>query len=174
MTYREALTAAMDDLARDPRVYFVGYGVRHGRAMGTLANVPEAQLVEMPVAEGLMVSVAIGMSLMGLRPVVFIERCDFILNAMDAVVNHLDKAALLSRGEFKPAVILRVVVGNKLKPNFTGPPHTQDFSEPLSQMVSFPVMTCSSPATVQLCYEAAKVGFEDGESTAVFEYKDFL
>ena len=92
MTYKEEITSAMDMLAADPRVRFVGYGVRYGgKAMGTLKNVPEAQLVETPVAENLMVGIAIGMALRGLRPVVFIERFDFIMNAMDAIVNHLEK-----------------------------------------------------------------------------------
>src|SRR5579871_6790066 len=113
LTYKEALTAAMDQLALDPTVRFVGYGLLHGRAAGTLKNVPVAQIVETPVAENLMVGLAIGMSLRGLRPVVYIERMDFILNALDAIVNHLDKIGGMSHGQFNPAVILRVVVGNK-------------------------------------------------------------
>src|SRR5438477_13169810 len=128
MTYKEALTAAMDELARDPMIRFIGYGVSIGKAMGTLKNVPDSQLIEMPVAENLMVGFAIGLALKGLKPVVFIERFDFILNALDAVVNHLDKIGDISRGEFRPTIILRVVVGNRQKPLFTGETHTQDFS----------------------------------------------
>jgi pyruvate/2-oxoglutarate/acetoin dehydrogenase E1 component len=119
----------MESLAADPLVRFVGYGVRiGGRAQGTLKNVPDSQLIEMPVAENLMVGFAIGLALKGLKPVVFIERFDFILNALDAIVNHLDKIETISRGEFKPAMILRIVVGNKSKPLFTGETHTQDFT----------------------------------------------
>jgi pyruvate/2-oxoglutarate/acetoin dehydrogenase E1 component len=129
-SYKEELTASMESLAADPLVRFVGYGVRiGGRAQGTLKNVSDTQLIEMPVAENLMVGFAIGLALKGLKPVVFIERMDFILNALDAIVNHLDKIETISRGEFKPTMILRIVVSEiRQKPLFTGETHTQDFS----------------------------------------------
>ena len=132
MTYKDSLTEAMGILAEHSKNIFVGYGLRNGGAMGTLANVPPEQLIEFPVAEGLMTSAAIGMSLMGYLPVVYFELMDFLCNAMDALVNHLAAADKLSRGQFKPALIIRCTVGNKTKPNFTGPVHTQDFSEAFS------------------------------------------
>jgi len=172
-TYKEMLTHAMDELAADPLVRFVGYGVKIGRAMGTLRNVPDSQLIEMPVAENLMVSFAIGLSLKGLKPVVFIERFDFILNAMDAIVNHLDKIGEISHGEFTPTVILRIVVGNRDKPLFTGKTHTQDFSYGLKQFVKFPVIQLVQPNEIMFQYKAAHA-FLGRRSTAIVEYKDLM
>ncbi len=173
------MTAAMAALAADDRVRFIGYGIRHGRAMGTLKNVAEHQLIETPVAENLMVGMAIGLSLQGFIPVVFIERMDFIMNAMDAIVNHLDKIAKISRGEFHPAVILRAVVGNRNKPLYTGATHTQDFAEPISRMVEFPVEELLSATQVNPRYLKAwsrARGDEDTapESTLLVEYKDLM
>lgn len=164
----------MNALACDPATRFVGYGLRHGRAMGTLASVPDEQIVETPVAENLMAGVAIGLALTGLKPVVYFERADFLLNALDAIVNHLDKAATLSRGVFKPAVILRITVGNREKPLFTGPPHVQDFFQPLNRMVTFPVraITCAEEAIS--IYDHCRFDQDNGVSTAVFEYKDLM
>lgn len=174
-TYKEALTAAMIDLATDPAVRFIGYGVKiGGRAHGTLKSVSDSQLVETPVAENLMVGLAIGMSLAGLRPVVFIERFDFILNALDAIVNHLDKIETMSRGQFKPAVILRVVVGNKDKPFFTGATHTQDFTETVRDMVKFAVYRLDDAFDVNDCYPAARKNQLRGRSSMLVEYKDLL
>ena len=174
-SYKEALTAAMVNLAEDPKIRFVGYGVKiGGRAHGTLKTVPDAQLVETPVAENLMVGLAIGMSLAGLRPVVFIERFDFILNALDAIVNHLDKIGSMSRGQFKPAVILRVVVGNKEKPFFTGATHTQDFTVAVEQMVRFPVQNLLTEEEVTNYYYRARLSQQRGQSTMLIEYKDLL
>ena len=63
MTYRDELTLAMDNLAADKATRFIGYGVKiGGRALGTLKNVPDAQLIETPVAENLMVGLATGLS----------------------------------------------------------------------------------------------------------------
>jgi hypothetical protein len=175
-SYKFNLGAAMNSLAVDPRTRFVGYGLKHGRAMGTLSSVPDAQIVETPVAENLMVGVAIGLSLRGLLPVVYFERCDFLTNALDAIVNHLDKAARLSRGEFTPALILRITVGNREKPLFTGAPHTQDFSQALGCMANNlwvgKLNRADSPAGEY--YANARESQLKGESTALFEYKDLM
>lgn len=174
MTYKEEITAAMDALASDPQVRFIGYGVRHGKAMGTLRNVSESQLIETPVAENLMVGLAIGLALKGLRPVVFIERFDFILNALDAIVNHLDKIERMSRGEFAPAVILRVVVGNRNKPLFTGETHTQDFTRAMREMVNFPIFGTPREYSVQEAYQYAAEEAARGYSAMVVERKDLM
>ena len=170
----------MDQLALDPQVRFVGYGLLHGRAGGTLKNVPVNQIVETPVAENLMVGLAIGMSLAGLRPVVYIERMDFILNALDAIVNHLDKIGTMSHGEFQPAIILRLVVGNKTKPLFTGATHTQDLTVPVRQMVSFPVVALTHETMIKDAYLTAHAFLQPDNSlrktrsTMLVEYKDLL
>ncbi len=173
LNYKTELTLAMDSLAADPLVRFVGYGVSIGKAMGTLANVNPAQLIEMPVAENLMVGFAIGLALKGLKPVVFFERFDFVLNAMDAIVNHLDKIKTLSRGEFSPTMILRIVVGNRAKPLFTGETHVQDFHAAFKQMITFPVVHLPTAEIIQREYSIAHecLGLE---STAIIEYKDMI
>lgn len=173
-SYKGELTAAMEMLAADPLVRFVGYGVKiGGRAMGTLKNVSDSQLIEMPVAESLMVSFAIGLSLKGLKPVVFIERFDFILNAMDAIVNHLDKIADISHGEFNPTMILRIVCGNRQNPLFTGKTHTQDFGPALRSLVSFRVVNLPDASFIRNEYRIALDALSD-HSTALIEYKDLL
>lgn len=200
-TYKESLTAAMTSLAADPRRVFIGYGLTTGRAMGTLKDVPAAQILETPVAENLMVGLAIGQSLAGKLPVVYFERADFLLNAMDAIVNHLNAIATLSRrtrqttevrgqrsdqsapsavlrppsSEFSPAVILRITVGNKTKPLFTGPVHTHDFSEALGCMMGHEkVWRIEKGQDARELYAAAATLQACGQSTAIVEYKDFL
>lgn len=175
MTYRDELTLAMDNLAGDKATRFIGYGVKiGGRALGTLKNVPDAQLVETPVAENLMVGLATGMSLAGLRPLVFIERMDFILNALDAIVNHLGAAQRISRGQFRPAAILRVVIGNRHKPLYTGPTHVQDFTEAVRLMVDFPVVRLTEAGQIAPAYFEAHEALWRGRSTMLVEHKDLL
>jgi pyruvate/2-oxoglutarate/acetoin dehydrogenase E1 component len=127
----------------------------------------------MPVAENLMVGFAIGLALKGLKPVVFIERFDFILNALDAIVNHLDKIETISRGEFKPTMILRIVVGNKSKPLFTGETHTQDFTDAFHRLVTFPVVRLQCNSQIQYQYRDAHERLHRF-STALIEYKDLM
>lgn len=174
MTYKEQLTEAMASLATDERRRFIGYGLTHGRAGGTLAGATPAQIVETPVAENLMAGIAIGQSLAGLLPVLYFERFDFVLNAADAIVNHLDAAAKISRGQFRPAVIIRVVVGNRTKPLFTGRTHTQNFAQAFRAMVSFPVVELVQPWEVVPRYLAADAAQRGGISTMLVEFKDLL
>jgi pyruvate/2-oxoglutarate/acetoin dehydrogenase E1 component len=173
MTYKESITAAMTELGRDPLVCFVGYGLKRGRAGGTLSGVREEQIIEMPVAEALMTSVAIGLSLAGKKPVVYYERADFLLNAADAIVNHLNAMRKLSDYEFNPTCILRVVIGNKTKPLFTGPVHTQNFVSAFRAMVSFPVHELRNPHYVEPVYRQSHRDL-CAQSAMIFEFKDML
>ncbi len=171
LSYRGALAHAMKLLGQDPLVRICGYGLKVGHDKGSFSEVPEEQLCEFTVAEGLMTSAAIGMSLMGLKPLVLFERFDFIVNAMDAIVNHLDAAEIISKGEFHPTCILRIVVGNSQKPLFTGHTHTRDHSEALSKMVRFPVWRVRTAEEVLTAYEMAYKNLSI-HSTAIVEYKD--
>lgn len=174
MTYKDSLASAMAALALDEKVRFVGYGVKYGRAGGSLAGIPDDRLVECPVAENLMAGLATGLSLAGFRPVVYYERFDFVLGAADAIVNHLDKLETLSRGEFKAGVILRVVVGNRRKPLFTGATHTQNFSEAFALILQMPVVEITEPAAVGPLYARAYQDMRLGKSTMLVEMKDLL
>jgi len=174
MTYKSELTIANGQIACHRNARFIGYGLKKGKALGTLANVDQTQIIEMPVAENLMMGFATGLSLTGFMPVVFIERMDFLLNAADAIVNHLDKIQELSAGEFSPAVIIRCIVGNKNKPLYTGATHTQDFSEAFRNMVSFDILKLTDETHIKHGYEKAMNNFLAGKSTMLIEYKDLV
>lgn len=172
--YYAALETAMGILARDPANRVLGYGLKHGKAKAGFAQVPDEQLAlgEMPVAENLMAGVAIGLSLKGLLPVVHYERADFAANAVDAIANHLDKLAEISRGQFRPGVIFRVVVGAKGRPLLTGRTHTQDTSDAWRRLVRFPVYCLRDADEIPPLYELARANQRMGGSTMLFEYRD--
>ena len=173
MTYKDHIKVACYRAAKDHRVVFIGYNVRFGgKGGGAYYGINEAQLIETPLAENLMAGIAIGMSLDGYRPVLYFERCDFILIALDAIVNHLDKMAKLSGGKFNPCAIIRVVIGNTDKPLYTGLTHTQNFHKALAKLVSFPVVRLTSNFRVVPAWEAAYDRLMGGESTLLIEYKD--
>ena len=61
-----------------------------------------------------------GLAMAGYVPVSIFPRCDFLLIAMNQLVNHLDKIT-----SFAPKVIVRTTVG-ATKPLNSGPQHTQN------------------------------------------------
>lgn len=121
-SYKEALSAAMQELAADPRTVFLGQGVREkGTFMSTtLTEVPLEKRIELPVAEEMQLGVSIGMSLAGFIPISVFPRWNFLLLAANQLVNHLDK--------MKPHVIVRVGVGST-QPLDPGPQHRGDMTE---------------------------------------------
>ena len=137
-SYKDAMNIAMEELGKNGAI-FIGYNVAKGDAMGTLKGVSIDQKLETPVAENLMMGLAIGMSFEGFRPVVYFERHDFMMVAMDAIVNHLDKIERISHGEYKVPIIIRAISADG-GPFYSGPTHSQDFTEILKTAVSFPVL----------------------------------
>lgn len=155
MLYKDALKQAMLDLSKQEKTVFIGYNTRCTKGNGIFNGINDGQLIETPVAENLMMGMGIGMACRGYKPVVYFERFDFILNAMDALVNHLDKINSLSKGEYNPKVLIRAVVGAKKNPLFTCSSHTQDFTEAISKMVSFPVIKLKTSEEILKYYKIA-------------------
>ncbi|MBN1502650.1 hypothetical protein JW930_03835 [Candidatus Woesearchaeota archaeon] len=154
LNYKDAVKKSMEILSKDSNTYFVGYNVRYGSAYGTLVNIPEEQRIETPLAENLMSGLAMGMSLEGFKPVLFFERHDFVLTAIDILVHQLSKVHIISEGEFKMPVIIRAVVGG-IKPFYAGLTHTQDYSDIFKRFFSFPVYTPNTPEEVLSAYKTA-------------------
>ena len=169
MKYLDAVIESMNMLAKEKNIIFLGYNVNFGsQGYGTLKGVPENKKMETPLAENLMIGLAIGMSLEGYHPVVFFERHDFILNALDGIVNHLDKIESMSEGQYQTPVIIRAVIGGKIPLN-PGPQHIQNFTTAFRDMVKFPIY---SPKTPREVIEAYKIAKNSKSPSMVIEERD--
>lgn len=171
-TYRDELVSAMTVVGQHPKTCVVGYNCRYGKAGGTLEGFPEERLFEMPLAESLMCGAAVGMSLEGWLPVIWIERFDFALCAADALVNHLGRIGELSEGIHRPSAIIRVAVGNSKTPLFTGAVHTQNFSQAFREMKAFDVIELTHKNFIAPTYAHALKEAIEGRSTMVVEFRD--
>jgi pyruvate/2-oxoglutarate/acetoin dehydrogenase E1 component len=111
VTYKEYATHIMERISYVQGVRILGYNVKYGHKFnGTLVDCNPDSLIEMPVAENLLMGVGIGMALTGLRPIVCVERMDFLWACADAIVNHLDKAKKLGWPPLN--MIIRTCVGS--------------------------------------------------------------
>ncbi len=130
------LNQAMRMLAAQPNAIFLGQGVRFdGVSMyADLDGIPDEQRIEFPVAEELQLGASTGLAIAGFLPISIFPRMDFLLRAMDQLVNHLDKLEQMSQGQFKPKVIIRTRHG-PTKPLNAGPQHTQDHTKAFRSML---------------------------------------
>src|SRR4051812_48985587 len=117
VTYREALRRALDEeLARDERVFLMGEEI--GRFEGSYKvtaglwkKYGGKRVVEAPISEEGFVGSAIGSAMLGLRPVVEIMTINFILVAMDMVVNHAAKIHQMFGGKVGVPMVIRTPAG---------------------------------------------------------------
>jgi len=157
MTYQEEVTKAMTMLSQDDRVVFLGQSIAYpGHVMfKTLENVPMKKRIELPVAEDMQLGLSIGLSLKGYVPVSIYPRMDFLILAMNQLVNHLDKIERMSSGEFRPKVIIRTMVGSKIPLN-AGLQHTSNYVAGLSILLkAIPVVRIVDKSMVVSAYETA-------------------
>lgn len=135
-TYKEELERAMMLLSYRDDTIFLGQSLEYGGiAMAqTFKNVPEHKKFEMPVAENLQLGLSTGLALQGYVPITVFPRWNFLLVAADQLVNHLDKISLMTEGQFKPKVIIRVAVG-VTSPVNPQEQHLGDFSDGFKQIL---------------------------------------
>lgn len=144
MTFREAINSKMIELSKDKNTIFIGQQVSDQDFYGTLKNVPMQQRIEMPVAEEMQMGISIGMALEGFRVVCIYQRVDFIMRAMDQLVNHLSIMKHYTRGKFISNIIIRSTIGSHF-PLDVGLQHNKNLIGLLKQSVSFPVFEVTHP-----------------------------
>ena len=116
LSYSAAVHEAFDQsLAQDKRVFIMGQGVDDPAGVfGTTLNLHKKhgpdRVFDVPLAENALTGVAIGVALSGMRPVFVHNRPDFLLLAMDQIVNHASKWSYMFGGHVKvPLVIWSVI-----------------------------------------------------------------
>lgn len=136
---------------------------------GTLAHVDPKQCIETPVCENLMTGLAMGMTFEGYKPVLCFERHDFMLIALDAIINHMYMLPKLSGGQFKFPVIIRAIVGHD-EPLDPGIQHLQEYTDILLVHTDFVVRRLMEPTQVRDGYREARAS---KDPTVLVEYKSF-
>jgi pyruvate/2-oxoglutarate/acetoin dehydrogenase E1 component len=130
MSYKTELVKSMNFLSKKKDTIFIGQSVTYpGNSMfNTLVNVPLKKKIELPIFEDVQMGISIGLALKGFVPITCYPRFDFLILAMNQIVNHLDKIRVMSRNEMRPKVIIRTAIGAKF-PLDGGVQHTQDFTK---------------------------------------------
>ena len=104
MDYKEQTKKAMEMFAKDERTIFLGQTVCYpGSPMHmSFEDVPAEKKLELPVAEDMQMGMSIGLCLEGFIPISIYPRIDFLILAMNQLINHLDKVARIFEDFFNP------------------------------------------------------------------------
>ena len=172
--YFNELARSMRWLAEQDHTIFLGQAVEvQGTAMfNTLTEVNPDQKVEMPVAEEMQMGMAIGMAMGGLVPITIYPRWNFLLLAVNQLVNHLDRIAYVSNREYLPKVIIRTSIGSE-RPLHPQHQHVGDFTDAFQLMLSsVEVIRLDESEEIFPAYQKAYER-SDGRSTLIVEYGDY-
>ena len=158
MTYREALRLAMrEELARDERVFIMGeeVGLFEGSYKVTAGLMDEFgpdRVRDTPISEEGFVGAGVGAAMLGERPIVEIMTINFLLVAMDQVINHAAKVGTMFGGEVRCPLVIRTPngAGNQLTAQ-----HSQSFEGWFASTPGLKVVAPANPADAKGLLKAA-------------------
>ncbi|MEC9248231.1 MAG: transketolase C-terminal domain-containing protein [Pseudomonadota bacterium] len=115
-TYGTAILSAFDYLLENhPEVFVIGQGLWSpwyvGSSMTDLdKKYGTSRIIDTPVSESACTGAAVGAALAGMRPIVVHPRMDFMLYAMDSIVNEAAKWRHMTGGQACVPVTVRSII----------------------------------------------------------------
>jgi pyruvate dehydrogenase E1 component beta subunit len=107
--------AVQQEMQRDSRVWVLGEDVARGglwgQYKGFLDEFGPERVVSTPISESTIMGAGLGAALVGTRPIIEMRIFDFVMCAMDELVNQIAKIRYMFGGQAKPAVVVRMPHG---------------------------------------------------------------
>lgn len=158
MTYREALRLALrEELTRDESVFIMGeeVGLFDGSykvTAGLMDEFGSERVRDTPISEEGFVGAGVGAAMLGERPVIEIMTINFLLVAMDQVINHAAKIGAMFGGEVRCPLVIRTPngAGNQLTAQ-----HSQSLEGWFAGTPGLKVLAPSNPADARSLLKAA-------------------
>ncbi|MBF0610262.1 MAG: alpha-ketoacid dehydrogenase subunit beta [Magnetococcales bacterium] len=114
--YGTAMLAAFEYLMdKYPEVFVIGQGLWSPWYVGnSMTNLDKKfgvkRVIDTPVSESACTGAAVGAALAGMKPIVVHPRMDFMLYAMDAIVNQAAKWSYMTGGQAHPGLTIRSII----------------------------------------------------------------
>ncbi|MEA4815327.1 MAG: alpha-ketoacid dehydrogenase subunit beta [Lachnospiraceae bacterium] len=109
-----------EEMEKDPDIFIIGEDI--GKEGGTFVATKglyqqfgDKRVKDSPISESGFASLGVGAALYGLRPIVEFMFQDFVLYAMDAIVNQAAKAYFMYGGQKSVPIVFRIPVGAGLR-----------------------------------------------------------
>jgi pyruvate dehydrogenase E1 component beta subunit len=112
MPYIAAVDAGIhQEMQRDPNVLYFGQNMATTENHAFVAAYGHDRVRVTPISETAEIGIAVGAALAGLRPVVELYMAEFMLVAMDQVVNEANRFHYMSGGQVKVPLVLKAGYG---------------------------------------------------------------
>lgn len=154
LTYAEAIQEATEqEMDRDPSVIVLGIGVDdfkaiYGTTRGLVEKFGHRRVFDTPLSEEAMTGVAIGAAFAGLRPIHVHIRMDFVLLAMDQIINIAAKSRYMYGGAVSVPIVIRSIIGRSWG---QGPQHSQGLHSFFMHVPGLKVVAPSTPYDAKGC-----------------------
>ena len=172
LSVAEALRKAIhDEMKRDPDVFCIGEDIGIPGGFGGAFTVTlglekdfRERMIDTPISEIGIFGYACGAAIMGMRPIADVQYGDFLLCAMDQIINQIAKTRYMSGGKIKMPVVVRAPVGVTGR----GSQHAQ-LLEPY--FLSCPGLKIVAPSNAYDAYGLLKAAGRDDDPVMIFEHK---
>ena len=168
----EALRKAIhDEMSRDESVFCIGedisipggYGGAFTVTLGLEKDFRD-RMIDTPISEIAIFGMACGAAAMGMRPIADVQYGDFLLCAMDQIVNQIAKMRYMSGGKLIMPVVMRAPVGVTGR----GSQHAQNL-EPY--FITCPGIKIVAPSTAYDAMGLLRAAVRDDDPVLMFEHK---
>ena len=145
---REAIRKGLQEaLETDDRVFLMGedigaYQGSYAVTRGFFEEFGPERIRDCPIAESVIIGSATGAAMAGMRPIVEMMTINFMLLAIDQVVNHAAKMSYMSNGQIKVPLVIRAVTGGGGR---LGATHSQNFEGWYASVPGLKVCVPSDP-----------------------------
>ena len=171
MKFKEAIILAMsEEMRRDPDVLLMGedvgvFGGDFGTSVGMIEEFGPERVRECHISEAAIAGAASGAAMTGLRPIVDVTFMDFIVIAMDAIVNQAAKTRYMFGGKGKVPVTFRVAAGNGVG---SAAQHSQSLESWFTHIPGLKVVAPGTPGDMK---GLLKASIRDNNPVIILEYK---
>ncbi len=171
VSIRDALHAGLaDELEADPSVLLLGEDIAGAGGVfqvtrGLVERFGADRVIDTPISEMALAGAGFGAAATGSRPVVEIMFADFLLLAMDSIVNQAAKYAFVSGGRGSVPLVVRCAVGGGAR---MGAIHSQ---MPVSWLLGVPGLKIVAPSDPASAYGLLRASIRDDNPVIFLEHK---
>ncbi len=171
ITYSEAIKEAMcQEMRKNDDVFIMGedigvYGGAFGLTNGMIEEFGPERVRNTPISEAAISGCAVGAAMTGMRPILEIQFSDFIVIAMDNIVNQAAKMRYMFGGKAKVPLVVRL-------PSGSGAGFAAQHSQSLEAwMTHIPGLKVVQPSSAYDAKGLMKAAIKDDNTVLFYEHK---